>query len=56
LYLSALVSYEIKENLFIDASAVYRDYVIHNAINTVNASATFTIGIRMNMFRREYDY
>jgi len=54
--LSALVSYEIKENLYIDASATYRDYVIHDAINTVNASATFTLGIRMNMFRRQYDY
>lgn len=56
MYLSGLVSYEIKENLFIDLSATYRDYVVHDAINTVNASATFTIGIRMNMFRREYDY
>src|SRR5579871_210831 len=56
LYLSGLVSYEFKENLFIDASLTYRDYVVHDAINTVNASATFTIGIRMNMFRREYDY
>jgi len=54
--LSALVSYEIKENLYIDASATYRDYVIHDAINTVNASATFTLGIRMNVFRRQYDY
>jgi hypothetical protein len=54
--LSALVSYEIKENLYIDASITYRDYVIHDAINTVNASATFTLGIRMNMFRRQYDY
>ena len=53
---SILVSYEIKENLFIDASALYRDYVIHDAIHTVNASATYTLGIRMNMWRRQYDY
>jgi len=54
--LSALVSYEVKENLYIDASVMYRDFVTHDAINTVNASATFTLGIRLNMFRREYDY
>jgi hypothetical protein len=54
--LSALVSYELKENLYIDASVTYRDYVVHDAISTVNASATFTLGIRMNMFRRQYDY
>jgi hypothetical protein len=56
LYLSGLISYELKENLFIDASAVYRNYTIHDANNSIDASATFTIGIRMNMFRREYDY
>jgi hypothetical protein len=56
IYLSALVSYEIKENLYIDASATYRDYVIHTAISSVNGSATFTLGIRVNMFRRQYDY
>ncbi|MBS1975472.1 MAG: hypothetical protein JST13_14070, partial [Bacteroidetes bacterium] len=56
LYLSGLVSYELKENLFIDASAVYRNYRLHDANNSLNATATFTIGIRMNMFRRQYDY
>ncbi|HVM87759.1 MAG TPA: hypothetical protein VMT76_06190 [Puia sp.] len=56
LYLSGLVSYELKENLYIDASAVYRNFRIHDAYNSLNASANFTIGIRMNMFRREYDY
>jgi hypothetical protein len=50
LNLSALVSYELKENLYIDASVLYRDFVTHDAINTVNASATFTL------FRRQYDY
>ncbi len=54
--LSALVSYEIKENLYIDASAGYRHYAIHDALNSVNASALFTLGIRMNVFRRQYDY
>jgi hypothetical protein len=54
--LSGLVSYEIKENLYIDASAMYRRYVINDAFKTTNASATFTLGLRMNMFRRQYDY
>ncbi len=53
---SGLISYEVKENLYIDASATYRNYMIHDAFNTVNGSATFTLGIRMNVFRRQYDY
>ncbi|HXB44380.1 MAG TPA: hypothetical protein VNV85_10005 [Puia sp.] len=53
---SGLISYEVKENLYVDASATYRNYMIHDAFNTVNGSATFTLGIRMNVFRRQYDY
>ena len=44
-----LVSYEIKENIFFEASALIR------SLNDRNTSV-ITAGIRMNMFRREYDY
>ncbi|MBS1667944.1 MAG: hypothetical protein JST58_11260 [Bacteroidetes bacterium] len=54
--LSGLVSYEIKENLYIDASAMYRRFITHYATKSIDATATFTLGIRMNMFRRQYDY
>jgi hypothetical protein len=51
-----LVSYEVKENLFLEATALVRNmqYGI-NALADRNTSV-FTAGIRMNMFRREYDY
>jgi hypothetical protein len=53
---SANVSYEVKENLFIDFSAMYRSYTVKDVVKTVNSSGIFTLGIRMNMFRRQYDY
>ena len=57
--MSANVSYEIKENVYIDASAQYRYYSVkylHAPTAEVNSSALFTLGIRMNIFRRQYDY
>jgi hypothetical protein len=44
-----LASYELKENLFIDGSVLIR------RLEDVNTSI-LTLGLRMNMFRREYDY
>ena len=55
--LSGVVTYEILENLFIDLSAMYRSYEVHDiGIKTTKSSTTFGIGIRMNTFRRQYDY
>ncbi|MGN6421424.1 MAG: hypothetical protein ACTHMC_28175 [Pseudobacter sp.] len=49
-----LVSYELKENLFVDGSVMIRklksDVITDRNINL------FTIGLRLNMYRREYDY
>ncbi|HTQ26904.1 MAG TPA: hypothetical protein VMI35_02200 [Puia sp.] len=58
LNLSLAGSYELKENLYIDLSAMYRTYTVHNigAPATTTSSTTFTIGVRMNTFRRVYDY
>ncbi len=52
--LSGLVSYEWKENLFFDGSLMYR----HWKPKSMSAQNTFmfTVGIRVNMIRREYDY
>jgi hypothetical protein len=52
----AAVSYEIKENLFLELSAMYRTYTVHDVIPTTSSSTMFTAGIRLNMFRRQYDY
>lgn len=50
---SALVSYELLENLFLELSGAVRRYTV----NEMTESRTQTsIGLRWNMFRREYDY
>ena len=53
LYASALASYELFENLFVEANAFYRSFKINGV--SKNTSAV-SIGVRWNMFRREYDY
>lgn len=51
-----LVSYEVKENLFLEATALIRN-IQYGLSELGDRNATvLTAGIRMNMFRREYDY
>jgi hypothetical protein len=56
--LSALLSYEWRENVFLEGSVMYRNYSVSDPTNTYHSSSstTFTAGIRINMFRRQYDY
>jgi hypothetical protein len=49
-----LASYEVKENLYLDASILIRR-LTSDVVADRNTSL-FTLGVRMNMFRREYDY
>ena len=49
-----LVSYEFRENLFIEASALIRR--LSSIYVSDKNTSLFTIGVRMNMYRREYDY
>ncbi len=49
------ISYEWKENLFVDISAQYRNYKIANVPGESNTTLV-TAGIRLNMFKREYDF
>jgi len=51
-----LVSYEVKENLFLEASTFIRNLKSGAATIPDRNTSLFTAGIRMNMFRREYDY
>jgi hypothetical protein len=53
---SLWAGYELFENLFIDASLMYRKLEVPNDINRSKKSTNFTLGIRLNMHRREYDY
>ncbi|MEO6327771.1 MAG: hypothetical protein ABIO55_02510, partial [Ginsengibacter sp.] len=52
---SLQLSYELKENLFIDGSVLSRNYKIKDVAGKSSTSLV-TIGVRFNMFRREYDY
>lgn len=51
-----LASYEWKENLFVDANIQFRKLTAGNEVIATGESKVFTIGLRWNMFRREYDY
>lgn len=48
------LSYELRENLFLEVSGQQRNYKIAN--ESQNNTTVITAGIRLNMFRREYDY
>ena len=49
------VSYELKENLFLDASLQQRTYKIANQTGQSNTTLV-TAGIRLNLFKRQYDF
>jgi hypothetical protein len=52
--LSGLVSYEWRENFFIESSLMYRHW--KPKPDAAQNTFMFTLGIRLNMARREYDY
>jgi hypothetical protein len=49
------LSYEVKENIYFDLSLQHRTYKI-NSLNSSTSNTLFSAGIRMNMFKREYDF
>ena len=51
---SMLLSYEAKQNLYVDASFLYRRSVVQNTA-AVNSSI-ISVGVRLNMNKRQYDY
>lgn len=51
-----LVSFEAKENLFIEGSLLLRRWRVDEATALNRNSNVVTLGVRMNMFRREYDF
>lgn len=53
---SMLVSYEVKENLYFDGSLLVRKVRATGRPDVSINTTMLTVGIRMNMFRREYDY
>jgi hypothetical protein len=55
---TAYLSYQVLENLFLEGTLMYRTYTIHDpTAGTFKTSSTmYTLGLRLNMFRRQYDY
>ena len=55
---TAYLSYQVLENLFLEGTIMYRTYTVQDptAGTTKTSSRMYTFGIRLNMFRREYDY
>ena len=49
-----LISYELRQNLFLDASLQQRTFRIDNQKGQSNTTLV-TAGIRLNMFKRQYD-
>ena len=50
-----LLSFEPKENVYLDAAILVRRYKA-DAVSISSNTNMFTLGFRMNVFRREYDY
>ena len=54
---TAYVSYQWKENVFLEGTLMYRTYTEYDPAATIRKNSTmFTLGLRINMFRRMYDY
>ena len=52
----ANASYELWDNLFIDAAFQNRQFVVKNNTVLDNTTTNFSLGLRLNMAKREYDY
>ncbi len=53
---SLYLGYEILENLFIDGMLQVRNYKTNNDASLTRNTTMFSLGLRMNMYRREFDY
>ncbi|MBC8034946.1 MAG: hypothetical protein H7Y03_12415 [Chitinophagaceae bacterium] len=53
---SLWIGYELRENLFIDASFLHRKLSAEGVAALSPKTTVFTLGLRLNMSRKEYDY
>lgn len=53
---SFLLSYEFKQNLFLEANALYRKETSASALLPSGNTIIFSTGIRWNMHRRDFDF
>jgi hypothetical protein len=55
-YFSFLLSYELRENLFLELNAALRKQETKTAPITSANTSVISVGVRWNMHRREIDY
>ena len=55
-FLSLLLSYELKENLFIEGSLTNRKFDVPSNSSQSSSTAIVSFGIRWNMHRREFEF
>jgi hypothetical protein len=55
---TAYLSYQALPNLFLEGTIMYRTYSVKDPVagTTKTSSTMYTLGLRLNMFRRQYDY
>ena len=53
---SLFLSYELKQNLFIEASAMYRKFDVPDRSSLSNKTTVLSFGIRWNMHRRLFEF
>lgn len=53
---SLLVSYELRENLFLEASAIYRKFSVPTNSSLSNNTSIFSAGVRWNWHRRLFEF
>lgn len=56
LFASFLLSYELRENFFLELNALYRKQETRTAPVTSTNTSVISFGVRWNMGRREFDY
>jgi hypothetical protein len=53
---SLLLSYELKQNLFLEGQALYRKETTASTVLPSGNTFVISAGIRWNMHRREFDF
>lgn len=53
---SLFVSYEVKENLFVEASATYRQFSVPERASQLHKTTIISMGLRWNMHRRLFEF
>jgi hypothetical protein len=51
-----ILNYEVVQNIFLDAGILLRNISVENNVIPERNTTMYTVGLRMNVFNREYDF